>query len=192
MRCCRGRWFPEFAWDGDPLTLADATIFVPTRRAARELRSGVRRAARRPLGDPARRSARSASSTRTTLPFDARRPGEIELAPPIAPLERLLRLAPLVRAWKSRLPAHVAALFEEEVVVPASAADSIWLARDLAALIDEIETEGADWKKLGELVSGNLAGWWQVTLDFLEIVTSPGRRCSRARPLQPGRASRTR
>ena len=77
-----------------------------------------------------------------------------------------------MHAWKSRLPAHVAALFEEDVIVPASAADAIWLARDLAALIDEIETEGADWKKLGELASGNLAGWWQVTLDFLEIVTS--------------------
>ena len=97
---------------------------------------------------------------------------EIELAPPIAALDRLLRLAPLVRAWKSRLPAHVAALFEEDVIVPASAADSIWLARDLAALIDEIETEGADWNRLGELVSGSLAGWWQVTLDFLEIVRS--------------------
>ena len=57
-------------------------------------------------------------------------------------------LAPLVRRWKQRLPAHVAAKFSEEFVVPASAADSIWLARDLAALIDEVETEGSDWAKL--------------------------------------------
>ena len=118
-----------------------------------------------------RRSARSASSTRMTRRSRRMRSG-IDLAEPIAPLERLLALAPLVHAWKSRLPAHVAALFEEDVTIPASAADAIWLARDLAALIDEIETEGADWKKLGELASGNLAGWWQVTLDFLEIVTS--------------------
>src|SRR5690606_10882150 len=54
---------------------------------------------------------------------------------------------------------------------PASTADAIWLARDLANLIDEIETEGSDWAKLAGLVDGNLAGWWQVTLDFLKIVT---------------------
>jgi ATP-dependent helicase/nuclease subunit B len=170
-----GALVPEFAWDGDPLTLADTTIFVPTRRAARELRSTF-----------AERLASSSQGRGAIMPvirplgefdedeaaLDLADPAETELAPPIAPLERLLRLAPLVRAWKSRLPAHIAALFEEQVVVPASAADSIWLARDLAALIDEIETEGADWKKLGELVSGNLAGWWQVTLDFLDIVTS--------------------
>ncbi|WP_287099295.1 hypothetical protein, partial [Mesorhizobium sp.] len=76
-----------------------------------------------------------------------------------------------VRAWKRRLPAHVAALFDEEIVVPASAADAIWLARDLARLMDEIETEGTDWTRLADLVTGNLAGWWQVTLDFLSIVT---------------------
>ena len=165
-----GTLVPDFAWDGTPLTLADTTVFVPTRRAARELRSvfagqlgagSTILPAIRPLGE----------FDEDELAFQAD-PGEIDIAPPIAPLERLLALAPLVQAWKSRLPAHVAALFEEDVTVPASAADAIWLARDLAALIDEIETEGADWTKLSELASGNLAGWWQVTLDFLEIVTS--------------------
>ena len=77
-----------------------------------------------------------------------------------------------MRRWKRQLPAHVAALFSEEVVVPASTADSIWLARDLAALMDEVESETADWSRLASLVSGELAGWWQVTLDFLAIVTS--------------------
>ncbi|TIP58541.1 MAG: double-strand break repair protein AddB, partial [Mesorhizobium sp.] len=103
--------------------------------------------------------------------FEADASAAIELAPPIAAIERLLLLAPLVRAWKRRLPAHVAALFDEEIVVPASAADAIWLARDLARLMDEIETEGTDWTRLADLVTGNLAGWWQVTLDFLSIVT---------------------
>ena len=48
-----GTLVPEFAWDGEPLTLADTTIFVPTRRAARELAQRVCRTARRALGDPA-------------------------------------------------------------------------------------------------------------------------------------------
>ncbi|WP_292413606.1 double-strand break repair protein AddB, partial [Mesorhizobium sp.] len=72
---------------------------------------------------------------------------------------------------KESLPAHVRERFNEEFVVPTSAADAIWLARDLARLMDEIETEGTDWAKLATLVTGNLAGWWQVTLDFLGIVT---------------------
>ncbi|MBA3448362.1 MAG: double-strand break repair protein AddB, partial [Pseudaminobacter sp.] len=153
------------------LALADVTIYVPTRRAARELRGVfVEQAGHgstilptiRPLGEFDEDEA-------LFLPGSA---GALELAPPIDAIDRLLLLAPLARAWKRRLPAHVAALFEEEITVPASAADAIWLARDIAALMDEIETEGSDWKKLGALVSENFASWWQVTLEFLEIVTS--------------------
>jgi ATP-dependent helicase/nuclease subunit B len=168
-----GRLVPGFRFDGDPLALAGATIFVPTRRAARALRAEFAAAIGkgtailpviRPLGE----------FDEDEAAFDgegAEDAGTLDLAPPIGATDRLLLLAPLVRAWKRRLPAHVAALFEEEVVVPASTADAIWLARDLARLIDEIETEGSDWAKLAGLVEGNLAGWWQVTLDFLKIVT---------------------
>lgn len=165
-----GRLVPGFRFDGDPLALADATIYVPTRRAARALRGvfvdrlGGRSAILpviRPLGE----------FDEDEAAFEADASAAIDLAPPIAAIERLLLLAPLVRAWKRRLPAHVAALFDDEIVVPASAADAIWLARDLARLMDEIETEGTDWTRLADLVTGNLAGWWQVTLDFLSIVT---------------------
>jgi ATP-dependent helicase/nuclease subunit B len=165
-----GRLIPGFSGGEEPTALADVTIYVPTRRAARELRgvfvdkAGGRSAILpviRPLGEFDEDEAAFAPEGAAVL----------DLAPPIAAIDRLLLLAPLVRAWKSRLPAHVAALFAEEIVVPASTADSLWLARDLAGLMDEIETEGSDWSRLGELVSGNLAGWWQVTLDFLEIVT---------------------
>ncbi|CCV03796.1 Double-strand break repair protein AddB [Mesorhizobium metallidurans STM 2683] len=165
-----GRLVPGFRFDGEPLALADVTIYVPTRRAARALRGvfvdvlGSRSAILpviRPLGE----------FDEDEAAFEAEAAAALDLAPPIAAIERLLLLAPLVRAWKRRLPAHVAALFDEEIVVPASAADAIWLARDLARLMDEIETEGTDWTRLADLVTGNLAGWWQVTLDFLGIVT---------------------
>ena len=165
-----GRLVPDFRHDGDPLKLASVTIYVPTRRAARELRAVfVERSAGgsailptvRPLGE----------FDEDEAAFGEEGAGALDLAPPISAIDRLLHLAPLVRAWKKRLPAHVAALFEEEMVVPASAADAIWLARDLAALMDEIETEGSDWTRLAELAPGSLSGWWQVTLDFLSIVT---------------------
>jgi ATP-dependent helicase/nuclease subunit B len=166
-----GELAPGFSFDADPLKLADATIYVPTRRAARALRgafldAGGGRAAILPSIRPLGEIDEDGDA------FDLDAPADAELPPPIAPVERLLLLAPLVREWKKRLPAHVAALFSEEVVVPASTSDAIWLSRDLAALMDEIETEGADWSRLGGLADGNLANWWQVTLDFLEIVTA--------------------
>ena len=154
----------------DPLALAATTIFVPTRRAARELRAaflerlGGRAAILpqiRPLGE----------FEEDLGAFEPVSADTLDLAPPIGALDRVLTLAPLVQAWKGRLPAHIRARFGEDVVVPASTADAIWLARDLSALMDEVEIEGADWTLLGGLVPDDLAGWWQVTLDFLAIVT---------------------
>jgi ATP-dependent helicase/nuclease subunit B len=161
----------DFAPGDDPLALADATIFVPTRRAARELRLIF-----------AARAGGKAAILPTILPlgdvdedaawFDTTNPPPPALEPPIDALERLLLLAPLVQRWKRNLPGHVARMFSEEVVVPSSSAEAVWLARDLAALIDEIETAETDWLKLGGLVKEELASWWQVTLEFLQIVTS--------------------
>lgn len=165
-----GRLVPGFVYRDDPLALAEATIYVPTRRAARALRSvfveklGGKAAilpSIRPLGEFDEDAAL----------FENGNVEELALHPPIPALDRVLLLAPLVQAWKRRLPAHVAALFGEEIVVPASLADAIWLSRDLSGLMDEIETGGADWAKLKDLVPAELANWWQVTLEFLDIVT---------------------
>ncbi len=148
-----GTLVPGFRHDGDPLALAAATIYVPTRRAARALRGvfadllgggSAILPVIRPLGEFDEDEAAFDADT-------AEGAAVLEFAPPIAAVERLLLLAPLVRAWKRRLPAHVAALFAEEVVEPASSADAVWLARDLAELMDEVETEGSDWARL--------AGW---------------------------------
>ncbi|SEB60371.1 DNA helicase/exodeoxyribonuclease V, subunit B [Nitratireductor aquibiodomus] len=166
-----GRLVSGFRHTGDPLTLADVTIYLPTRRAARALRDVLLRKLDgqsailpviRPLGEFDEEAAL----------FDTEGASALDHAPPIEALDRILLLAPLVQAWKARLPGHVAALFEEGVVVPASASDSIWLARDLAGLMDEIETEEADWTKLASLAPDALAHWWQVTLEFLQIVTA--------------------
>ncbi|MGD9914653.1 MAG: double-strand break repair protein AddB [Rhizobiaceae bacterium] len=164
-----GRLVPEFAPGGDPLRAADATIYLPTRRAARALRSVLVDLS----GD---RSAAILPTIRALGEFDEDAAdftgvAELELPPPISGSERLMLLAPLVRLWKSRLPADVAANYGEQVVVPASTSDAIWLARDLAALMDEVETEGSDWSRLETLAPAELAGWWQVTLRFLDIVT---------------------
>lgn len=166
-----GDLIPDFKADGDPLALASATIYLPTRRAVRELRSTlVDRMGKTSAILPSIRAL--GEFAEEELLFESGEAGTLETPPPIGTLDRLLLLAPLVQAWKSRLPAHFAALYDENVVVPASAADAVWFARDLAALIDEMETEGADWKRLAGLVEGDLAAWWQVTLEFLQIVSA--------------------
>ncbi len=165
-----GRLVPGRRYGADPIALAEATIYVPTRRAARELRAvfaaelggqAVLLPVIRPLGDF---DEDAGWFEEATPPFD-------DMAPPIDARERLLMLAPLAHAWKRRLPAHIAGMFSEPVVVPSSPAEAIWLARDLAGLMDEVETREADWTGLTGLVDADLAGWWQVTLDFLRIVT---------------------
>ncbi|WOC16037.1 double-strand break repair protein AddB [Pseudochrobactrum sp. MP213Fo] len=155
----------------NPLALASATIYVPTRRAGRALRSLLvdRNPANsallpsiRPLGDVEESAAL----------FDSAAAEFLQLAPPMSEPERLLLLAQLVRPWRESLPSHIRALFgTEDIAIPATTADAIWLARDLVRLMDQVETEGASWTELGLIAPDELADWWRVTLQFLEIVT---------------------
>ncbi|WP_375668166.1 double-strand break repair protein AddB [Bartonella sp. AP36NXGY] len=165
-----GTLIDNFAPNGDIQTaLADSFIYVPTRRAARALRLAfVER-----------------SDTQSTFLPTIRALGDVDedsflfvenhtstLNPPIGKSERLLLLARLIRPWRENLPAHLRAMFgTEDVLIPAHSADAIWLAQDLAHLMDEIETEGADWSKLKDIAPDMVAEWWQITLDFLTIVT---------------------
>ena len=78
-RCCRAGWCPAFVPGDDPLALADVTIYLPTRRAARELRSVFvdrlgGRAAILPHHPPARRSGRGCGHLRRRWRRDARDP----------------------------------------------------------------------------------------------------------------------
>ena len=57
------------------------------------------------------------------------------------------------------------------LVSPHSAASAAQLAQDLMGLIDEAQVEGVEWKNLAELVPTHLAAHWQITLDFLKIIS---------------------
>lgn len=166
-----GRLIPGFPDSQGPMALAGATIYVPTRRAARALRAIFTE--RTGSGAAILPSIRPLGEFDEDAPFFMEgAPPLPDLVPPIGALERLLALAPLVQAWKGKVTDEIARLLAEPVTVPNSFADALWLARDLAALMDEMETEGADWNRLGLLADGDLAQWWQVTVTFLEIVTS--------------------
>ncbi|WP_331372697.1 double-strand break repair protein AddB [Sinorhizobium chiapasense] len=169
-KLCDGGLVPGFKYDpADPLMLAGVTIFVPTRRSARVLRSefvdllGGRSAILpmiRALGETDDDSGF----------FDAEMPAILDLAPPLSGTARLIELGRLILAWRNQLPQAVLDIHgESPLIAPASPADAIWLARNLADLIDAVETEELDWEALDELDAGEHALWWQLTLAFLKI-----------------------
>lgn len=139
----------------DPLELAATLILVPTRRAARSLKEAfLRRARGRPLLLPRMRPLGDADEEELAL---AGTPAVLDLPPAIEPVTRNFLLARLVlRWWQAKGEA-------------ADLGAAIAHADALARLIDEMETEGADWSRLDTLVPDALAGHWQATLDFLKI-----------------------
>ena len=167
-----GRLAPGFTYDpADPLALADVTIYVPTRRSARVIRSefvdllGGRSAILptiRALGETDDDSGF----------FDEVAPALLDMAEPLSGPTRLLELARLVLAWRNRLPAAVTSVHADSpLVAPASPADAVWLARNLAEIIDAMETEELDWAALDTLDVSNHALWWQLTAEFLKIAS---------------------
>jgi ATP-dependent helicase/nuclease subunit B len=137
---------------GDRLGLAGATIYLPTRRAAR----GFGDAFAAVLGGAALLPQFRAlgDADEDDLLFEAG--GELTLPPAIAPLRRQLLLAHLVRRWDATQRGGTL-----------SFAQSAALAKQLGALMDEIATQGCDVRKLAELAPLPLAAHWQEAGGFL-------------------------
>ncbi|WP_367192385.1 double-strand break repair protein AddB [Amorphus sp. 3PC139-8] len=164
-----GTLWPGGKLPDDPLALADATIYLPTRRAVRALEAAVLAAAPgdsavlpdiRAIGDVAE----------DLLVLDEEAGGDGALQPELPPLTRRIAMAGLVRHWAARLTAATLELLPgETVAVPTSPADAARLAIDLLALMDQVETQEADWDALAHLVPEELAAYWQVTTTFLGI-----------------------
>ena len=155
-----GRLIDGFPAAGGPLTLADATIYVPTRRAAAALADALLKASGgkslllpriAPLGafepDDSARILESAAD-------DAPRAGP---PPAVGDLTRRHALATLVRAWGEALRGAIRSVdadgrivvdANEPALVAATPAEAYALAGDLAALIDDMIIEGVDSRKL--------------------------------------------
>jgi double-strand break repair protein AddB len=159
----------------DPLTLPFTTIYLPTRRAARALREAFLAEAKsgalllpriRALGDPDEEAA---------LILGAQDGGE-DAAPgkaAIAPLSRRLALMRLVLAFGRRLRSEAAAERGSEAspLAAFTPGQASHLADDLARLMDDWEREEIDLSRLAEIVPEEFAGHWEITVDFLEILT---------------------
>jgi ATP-dependent helicase/nuclease subunit B len=136
----------------DPLTLSSVLVLLPTRRACRSLREAfLRRGGGQPMLLPAMRPLGDVDEDELTLSAA----DQLDLPPAIPELRRLLLLTRLVQS-------------RGEHADPAQAAR---LAAELARLLDQIETERLGFAALADLVPQDFAEHWQITLDFLKILT---------------------
>ena len=171
-----GTLFPNLDLAGDPLLLADTTIFVPTQRSVPLLRQELLSAfGRRATLLPHIRALGhfdEADILDNEPPDPAlAESGLADLPPQINPIDRRLALTRLALHWQRALVAAVGGDDGVAVVIPASPADACWLAGDLERLLDGAAAEGVAWRDLAGLVPEDLARYWQLTLEFLRIVT---------------------
>ncbi len=175
-----GALIEGFCPANDPLSLASCTLYLPTRRAARGMGLALLVAMEKAAG----RSSALLPRIRTLGDLDDSESlddisgaGEdiaelmSEAARVIAPAERELTLARLARRWMESMSDKERSLFENEnIVLPSSSADALRLASDLAAFMDQVETEEVDWQALKKIAVGEHAQWWALTVRFLSIV----------------------
>src|SRR5580692_9907409 len=160
-----GRLVDGFEARSDPAALAQATFYLPTRRAgrmAREIFLDVLQAdaAVLPrivaLGDIDEDELAFAEETEQ---YGGAAP--LDIAPKLREIDRRLTLAQLVAAWaKSPVSAPL---------VVGGPASTLALAGDLARLMDDMVTRGVGWEALDGLVPDQLDKYWQLTLQFLKI-----------------------
>ncbi|MEJ0011455.1 MAG: double-strand break repair protein AddB [Bauldia sp.] len=158
----------------DPLALAGVTVLLPTRRAARAFTDVL-----------AGRLGRDAAILPTVRPIGDIDEDEALLDPMIEPLAdrltlpaaisaltRKLALTRLTLGWASGFRGKILGLRPGEPLrVAASAADALRLAGDLARLVDDMATADVGWEKIRTLVPDDHAEYFQLTLEFLEIVS---------------------
>ncbi|TMJ96584.1 MAG: double-strand break repair protein AddB, partial [Alphaproteobacteria bacterium] len=165
-----GKLVPGFPAGQDPLALADATLYLPTRRACRLARDLFlemigKSAAIVPrivaVGDIDEDEIAFAQMGAGALASEA-----LELPPALGGLERRLLLTRLVLKWAERIAPDQQG---EAPLVANNPASALALADDLARLMDDMTTRGVPWERLDGLVPQALDRYWQLTLEFLQI-----------------------
>ena len=169
-----GRLIPGFPGP-DPLALAQATIYLPTQRAARAFGEALVAA-----------SGRASLALPRIVPLGAFAAEEGEFAeieafddpPAVGDLQRRMTLARLVAAWGKQLKGAIRRVGadgrlemddSEPPLVAATPAEALRLAGDLAALIDDMRIEGVGFERLASLAGDAFDPYWRITLEFLKI-----------------------
>ncbi|MCE1236467.1 MAG: double-strand break repair protein AddB [Hyphomicrobiales bacterium] len=166
-----GDLVPDFRFDGaDPAALADVTLLLPTRRAARAAADAL-------IAEIARRGFGRAVLMPDIRPFgDVDEDGalfgedELDLAAAVPPFERRLIMTRLVRSW-TRMLGATHPVTGAMPTLPTSPAEAVRLADALLVLMDQVGAQGSDWSRLADIVPEDHALYWQLTRAFLTIVT---------------------
>lgn len=141
----------------DPLSLARYTVILPTRRGCLGLHQAFMAAT------PSRCRILPRIIALADIEEGTDLPGYItpQILPPAIPeWHRLGLLSQLVLTFET----------EKEGGVP-NPPRAILLAQELIRLVDEVEIAGLDLSNLKNLVGADYAAHWQLTLDFLKILT---------------------
>ena len=157
---------------GDPFALADITLYLPTRRSVRAVRTSFLRAVGKPVLLPRIRALGDVDEDGLALEQALSGLAPPDLPPAVAAGYRQLTLTSLVLPWSAAAVRAEADLPDEPLLIPASPADAARLADRLGRLIDEVHTAGVSWDALADLVDKDLAQYWEITRQFLEIATS--------------------
>ncbi|MGH6818634.1 MAG: double-strand break repair protein AddB [Methylovirgula sp.] len=178
-----GRIVEGFSRALGALDLAEATIYVPTRRAARALVDEFAGALDRPATLlPRILPLGGLEATQTNLLFEeAALESPLGAAQAASEVWRRMRLAALVQKWALALRHAIVSVNAdgsfvtdagESCLVGTSAADAWHLAGALADLIDELIIEDVGWEKLDPLALPEFDQYWRITLDFLNIAVT--------------------
>lgn len=152
-----GALIPGFAPRENPALLGDATIYLPTRRAARALAQAFLDA----LGTDAAilpRIVPLGDVDEDAFAFE--RDDTEPLPPAIEPARRRLALARLIARLAEIQPG----------LLPGSPAAAIALADELAHLMDDFITAGIGFSALKDAVLPELDQYWSESRKFLELV----------------------
>jgi ATP-dependent helicase/nuclease subunit B len=162
-----GRLVPGFPPAGDPLALAEATIYLPTRRACRLARDVTLDALDRDAAVLPRIVA-IGDIDEDELGFAPTALADIDLTlpPALSSLDRRLLLARLVLHWANSGELHGSVGAPLVARTPAAA---LALADDLARLMDDMTTRQVSWDRLDTLVPDRFDTYWQLSLKFLKI-----------------------
>ena len=164
-----GKLVPGFPASNDPLELARATLYLPTRRACRLARDvfleRIGNAAILPrivaIGDLDEDEIAFAQVATGDLAETA-----LQLPQAIDPLERRLLLAELILKWANSPELRGA---QGSPLIANTPQAALGLADDLARLIDDMTTRQVNWDRLDSLVPDDLDPYWQYSLRFLKI-----------------------
>jgi ATP-dependent helicase/nuclease subunit B len=157
------------------ISLPKTTLLMPTRRASRGLQDAFLRASGGkamllPAIKPISEGDEDKSLLATGAGYAAIATGDgvTDIPPAISPMERHLVLTNMVMRWSA---SQRAALNDGNTAAGAGTpAQCANLAKELARLMDMVETEGVSLIGLEALVPEDFAEHWAKTISFLDIV----------------------